>query len=177
MADMCDMLEQQRKLIKSLLQNAEMKSKDPTSWNAKDKFKVTHPKHYCGGAQELETFLSSLRSNFRTHTHLVPFGNTDKVQYPLDHHGSWANHLDHTLQKTTMTDLVNWGHDLLTDDHPCVHDLDLFITKIQKQYGDKDRRQNSSTQAYYEIGQCYHNPDENVRAYANRLQRNWTECG
>jgi len=177
MADTRDMLKQQRKLVELLFQNAEMKSQDPTSSNGKDKLKVTHPKCYCGGARELETFLGSLRSNFRTHNHLFPGGETDKVQYALDHLGSWANHVDHTLQKTTMTDPLTWGHDPLADDHPCLHDLDLFITEIQKQYGDKDRRQNSSTQAYHEMMQGYHNPDENVRAYANRLRRNWRESG
>jgi hypothetical protein len=97
MADMRDMLEQQRKLDELLFQNAEMKPKDPESPNPKDKFKVTHPKRYCGVARELETFLGSLRSNFRTHSHLFLGGDTDKVQYALDHLGSWVNHPDHTL--------------------------------------------------------------------------------
>jgi len=176
-ADMRHMLEQQRKLVELLFQNAEMKPKDPESPNPKDKFKVTHPKRYCGGARELETFLGSLRSNFRTHNHLFLGGDTDKVQYALDHLGSWVNHPDHTLQILNMTDPVTLGHDLLADDHPCLHDLDLFITKIRKQDGDKDRRQNSSMRAYQEMIQGYHNPDENVRAYANRLRRNWTESG
>jgi hypothetical protein len=170
MADMRDMLEQQRKLIELLIQNAEMKSKDPTPSNPKDKFKITHPNRYCGGARELETFSGSLRSNFRTHNHLFPGGDTDKVQYAEDHLGSWVNHPDYTLQKTNLTDPVTWGHDLLSDDHPCLHDLDLFITEIRKQYGDIDRRQNSSTRAYHEMIQGYHNPDENVCAYANRLR-------
>jgi hypothetical protein len=50
-----------------------------------------------------------------------------------------------------MTDQVTWGHNLLADDHQYLHDLDLFITEMRKQYGDKDRRQNSSTRAYHEI--------------------------
>jgi len=148
MADMQDMLEQQRMLVELLFQNADMKPNDPESPNPKDKFKVTHPKRYCGGAQELETFLSALPLNFRTHNHLFPGGDTDKVQYALYHLGSWVNHPDHTLQETNMTDRVTWGHDLLADNHPSLHELDLFITEIQKQYGDKDQRQNSSTRAY-----------------------------
>jgi len=169
MADTRDVFEQQRKLIELIFQHAEMKSKDPTTSNTKEKFKVTHPKNYCGGVWEMETLLGSLRSNMRTHNHLFPGGDTDKVQYALDHIGSWANHADHSLQKTTMTDPVTWGHDLLADDHPCLHDLDLLNTEIQKQYGDMDRRQNSSTQAYHEMMQGYDNPDLNVRAYASRL--------
>jgi hypothetical protein len=176
-ADMRDMLEQQRKLVPLLFQNAEMKSKVPTSSKAKDKFKVTHPKHYCGGARELETFLGSHRSNFRTHNHIFSGGDTDKVQYALDHLGSWANHTDDTLRRTTMTNPVTWGHDRLTDDHPCIHHLELLINEIQKQYGDKDRRQNSSTQAYHEMMHGYHSPDENVRAYADRLRRTRRESG
>jgi hypothetical protein len=74
-----------------------------------------------------------------------------------------------------MTDQVTWGHDLLADDHQCLHDLDLFITEMRKQYGDKDRRQYSSPRAYHEMMKGYHNPDENVCAYANRLRRNWRE--
>jgi len=177
MADMRDMLEQQRKLVELLFQNAEMKLKDPESPNPKDKFKVTHPKRYSGGARELQTFLASLPLNFRTQNHVFPGGDTDKVQYALDHLGSWVNHPDHTLQKTNMTDPVTWSHDLLANDHPCLNDLDLFIIEFGKQYGDKDRRQKSSTRAYHEMMQGYHNPDKNVRAYANRLRRNWRESG
>jgi hypothetical protein len=51
MADIRDMVEPQRKLVELLFHNAEMKSKDSMSSNAKDKFKVTHPKHNCGGAR------------------------------------------------------------------------------------------------------------------------------
>jgi hypothetical protein len=176
MADMRDMLEQQRKLIAILFQNAEMKPPTPRT-KSKDKFEITHPKRYCGGPRELETVLSTLRSNFRTHNHLFPGGDTNKVQYALDHLGSWVNHPDHTQRKTSMTDPVTWGHDLLADDHTCLHDYDLFVTEIRKQYGDKDRKQNSPTRAYHEMMQGYHNSDENIRAYANRLRRIWREAG
>ena len=52
MAEMQDMLERQPKLVELLVQNGKMKPKDPESPNPKDKFKVTHPKRYCGGARE-----------------------------------------------------------------------------------------------------------------------------
>jgi hypothetical protein len=64
LADMRDIFEQQRKLDELIFQNAEMKPKDPESLNPKDKFKVTHPKRYCGVGRELETLHGSLRSNF-----------------------------------------------------------------------------------------------------------------
>jgi hypothetical protein len=176
MADMRDMLEQQRKLVAILFQNAEMKP--PTSRaKSKDKFEITHPKRFCGGPRELETFLGTLRSNFRTHNHLFPGGDTDKVQYALDHLGSWVNHPDHTQRKKNMTDIVSWGHDLLAYDHTWLYDYDLFVTEIRKHYGDKDRKQNSSTRASHKIMQGYHNSDENIRVYPNRLQRNWREAG
>jgi len=176
-ADMRDMLEQQQKLVELLFQNTKMKPKNPESPNPKDKFKVTHHKRYGRGVWELKTFLGSLCWNFQTHNHLFPGGDTDKVLYTVDHLGSWVNHPDHTLQKVNMTDPETWGHDLLTDNHPCLHDLDLFITEIRMQLDDKDPRQNSSTRAYHKMMQGYHNPDENVRVYANRLRRNWRESG
>jgi len=159
MADMQHILEQQRKLIELLFQNAELNSKDAESLNPKDKFNVTHTKLYSGGVRELETFPGSHRSNFRTHNHLLLGGETDKVRYALDHLGSWVNHPDCPMQKKNMTDLVTCGQDLLTDDHSCIVDLDLFIPKSRKQYGDKDRRQNSSTWASHELMRGYHNPE------------------
>jgi hypothetical protein len=166
---MRDMLEQLRKLVESLFQNAEMKSKDPMSSNAKDKFKVTDPKHYCRGARQLEAFLARFCLNFRTHNHLFPGGDTDHVQCTLNYLPSWANYADHALETMTMTDPVTWGYNLLANDHPCLHVVHLFITEIQKQYGDKDRRQNSSLELSQEMMAGYHNPDKTVCAYANRL--------
>jgi hypothetical protein len=92
---MRDMLEQQRKLIAIHFQNAELKP--PTArTKLKDQFEITHPKRYCGGPHELETFLGTLRSNFRAHNHLFPGGDTDKVQYALDHRENCVNHPDNT---------------------------------------------------------------------------------
>jgi hypothetical protein len=65
-----------------------------------------------------------------------------------------------------MSDPVNWGHNVLADDLPCQHDLDLSITEIQKHYGDKNLRQNSSTPAYHKMMQGYNNPDKNIATYA-----------
>jgi hypothetical protein len=46
MADIRDMLEQERKLLTILFQNAEMNI--PTSCaKSKDKFPITHPRHFC----------------------------------------------------------------------------------------------------------------------------------
>jgi hypothetical protein len=76
-----------------------------------------------------------------------------------------------------MTDPVTWGHHLLADDHTCLPDFDVFVTEIRKQYGDNDRMQNSCTRAYHKMMQGYHSSDQNIRAYTNRLRRNWREAG
>jgi len=128
---MQDLMEQQQKLVAILSQITEMKP-PPSSARSKDKFEITHPKRYCCGPGKLETFLGTHRSNFRTHNDLFPGGDTDKVQYTFNHLRSWVNHPDHTQRKTSMTDPVTWGHDLLADDHTCLHDYDLFVTEIRK---------------------------------------------
>ena len=125
----------------------------------------------------MDTFLGSLRSNFRTHSYLFSDSDTDKVQYALDHLGSWSNHRDHTLPKTSMIDPITWGQDLLTTDSPCLHDFDVFVSEIQKMYADKDRKLNAGTRLCLEFRQGHHDPDESVRAYANRLRQNWREAG
>jgi len=181
------MMEQQRKLVNTVMQqNAELMevnrelrrgSVRPESTTTKEKFKMTQPKRFCGGAQELEIFIGALRSNFRTHSYLFPNGDSDKVQYALDHLGSWANHSDQSQQKTSMTDPVSWGQDLRNQENPCLEDFDLFTTELRTMYGDKERELNAATRAYHEFPQGYHDPKESVRAYANRLRTNWREAG
>jgi len=152
MAHMQDMPEQQWKLVAILFQNTVMKP-PPSSVRSKDKFEITHPKRYCGGPGKLGSVLGTLRSNFRTHNHLFRRGDTDKVQYALNSLGSWVNHPDHTQREMSMTDPVTLGHDLLAEDHTTLHDYDNLVTEIRKQYGDKDRKQNSSTWAYHAMMQ------------------------
>jgi len=131
MADMADMLEQQRKHLAILFQNAEMKP-PPSSAKSKETFEITHPKRNCGGRSTFETFLGTRCSNFQTHNRLFPGEDTDKGQYALDHLGRWVNHPDHTQRMTKITDLVTWGHKLLADDHTCLHDYDLSGMEIWK---------------------------------------------
>jgi len=172
-----EMVERQQKMIDFLFQhNTELLERRRSSTSdSKDKFKMAQPKRYCGGARELETYLGSLRSNFRTHKHLF-HDDTDKVQYALDHLGSWAYHSDRDMQKTTMIDPITWGQDLQKNNSTCLHDFDLFVGEIQKMYGDKDRRLNVARKSFYDFPQGYYNANENVRAYANRLRRNWREA-
>jgi len=170
-------VERQERMIEFLFQQKTELLSQRESTSKNDKFDMTHPRRYCGGARELDTFLGSLRSNFRTHSHLFSDGDTEKVQYALDHLGSWSNHHDYTLHKTSMIDPITWGQDLLTNDSPCIHDFDLFVNEIQKMYGEKDRKLNAGTRLYHEFCQGHHDPSESVRAYANRLRRNWREAG
>ena len=157
-------------------QNTELLSRREST-RKNHNFDMTNLRRYCRGEWELDPFLGSLRLNFRNHSHLFSDGDTDKVQYALNHLGSWSNHRDYTLHKTSMIDPITWGQDLLTNDSPCLHDFDLFVSEIQKMYGDKDRKLNAGTRLYLEFHQGHHDPDESVRAYANRLRRNWREAG
>jgi len=152
-------VERQERMIEFLFQqNTELLSRrESTSKN--DKFDMTHQRRNCGGARELDTFLCSLRSNFRTHSHLFSDGDTDKVQYALDHLGSWSNHRDYTLHKMSMIDPITWGQDLLTNNCPCIDNFYLFVNEIQKMYGEKDRRLNTGTRLDHEFRQGHHDHD------------------
>jgi len=147
MGNMRDLLEQVLKFIPILFRNAEMK---PPSWSTKsnDKFEITYRKCYIGGWWEVETFLGTLHSNFWTNNNLFPAGDTDKVQYTLGDVRSWVNYLENSQRKTIMIDTVILGHDWLPRNYTHQHTYDHFVTKIQTQYGNQDRKQNSFTLAY-----------------------------
>jgi len=101
--------------------------------------------------------------------------NTDKVQYALYHHPSWAYHTNREMQKTTMINPITWGQDLQKNNAPCLNNLDLFIAEIQMMYGDKDRRPNVATRSVYESPQGYYNAEEDIWVYANLLRWNGRE--
>jgi len=170
-------VERQERMIKFLFQQMTKLLSRRESTSKNDKFDLTHPRQFCGGGRTLDTFLGSLYWNFPTHSHLFSDGDSDKVQYALDHLGSWSNHCDYTLHKTRMIDTITWGQDLLTNDSPCMHDFNLFVNEIQPMYGEKDRKLNTGTRLYHGFRQGHHDPDESVRAYANQLRRNWREAG
>jgi hypothetical protein len=126
-----------------------------------------NPKRFCGGAVELEIFLGSLRSNFRVHSEYFPQGDIDYVQYALDNLGSWSNHPEPNQRKTSMTDPISWGQDLLAKNSPCLFDFELFVEELRKQYGDKEWVLNTSSQYFTKIKQGHFDKNETVRAYAN----------
>jgi hypothetical protein len=172
-----EMVERQQKMFDFFFQhNHELLERRRSSTSdSKDMFNLAQLSQYCGGAQELETYLGSLRSNFRTHK-LLFHDATEKVQYAVDHLGSWAYHCDRDMQKTTMIDPITWGQDLHKNNSTCLHDFNLFFGEIQKMFSDKDRRLNMVKKSFYHCPQGYYNANENIRAYANRLQRNWREA-
>lgn len=98
-----------QKMIDFLFQdNTELQQQcglSASDWKAK--CKLAQPNHNCDGDRKVEIYLSSLRSNLRTHKPLF-YEETDKVHYAAEHHGNLANHTDHNMQKTTMIDPVTW---------------------------------------------------------------------
>ena len=46
-------------------------------------FKLIDLTPFCGGAEELERYLTSLRINFESHRHLFPRGSTDYIRYTM----------------------------------------------------------------------------------------------
>jgi hypothetical protein len=75
-----------------------------------------------------------------------------------------------------LTDPVSWGQVLRNQENLCLGDFDVFTTELRKMYGEKDSELNPATRAYQQYPQGYHDPKEGVRAYANRLRRNWWEA-
>ena len=172
-----EMVEQQQQTIEFHFQhNTELLERRGSSTpDAKDKFLISQPNRYGSCARELETYLGSLQSNIRTHEHVF-HNDMDKVKYSQVHLGSWAYHTDDNMQKTIIIDPITCGQDQQKNNSPCLNNLELFVAEIQKIYGDKDRRLNVARKSFYDFPQVYYNADENVRAYANRLPRNWREA-
>jgi len=137
-------------------------------------FKMVDPLRYYGGAKELEKFLETLRSHFASHKYLLPRGDPDQVKYAVSFLHNWNNHPDMTQRQTENTEPAEWASDLRKATNPCLDDFELFMNKLQKMYGDKDRRLNSVTKAMQEYQQL---SNEAVRVYANRLKANWRRAG
>jgi len=76
-----------------------------------------------------------------------------------------------------MIDPITWGQDLLTNDSLCLYDFNLFVSEIQKMYGDKDCKLIAASRLYIEFCQGHHNPEESLQASANQLQQNRREAG
>jgi hypothetical protein len=66
-------------------------------------FRMRDPAKFCGGAAELERFLTQLELLFESHGWHFPHGDPDKVQYASSLLGTWTEHVDESLRKTQMT--------------------------------------------------------------------------
>jgi len=181
LADLVDQqhatVKRQERMIESLFQPNTEQLSPWESTRTTDKFDMTTPRRYSWGASELDSYLGSLRSNFSTHSHLFSDGDTEKVQYALDHLRSWSNHRDHTLHTMSMIDPITWGQDINTNDSPCLHDFYCFVINIPKMYSEKDHKLNAGTRLYLEFREDCHDSDESVQAYANQVRHNWREAG
>jgi hypothetical protein len=136
-------------------------------------FKMTDPDKFCGGAIELDAFISHLKRNFASHRSLFPRGDPDKVQYALGHLGTWTSHKNSKQQDNKMMDPVIWSRNMEKASHPCLQDFTLFEAEIRRTYGDKDRRQKSALRACWETKQ---GSDETVRNYESRIKSIWRDA-
>jgi hypothetical protein len=140
--------------------------------------KMVDPAKFCGGAQDLDRFLTQLKHRFKTQPHQF-HGDADQVDYALSLLGKWTNNDEVELRKTQMTNPAEWGTALVTMTSPCLASFELFEAEIRKMYGDKDRQLNAAIKAASEFLQG-HTPaetNETVRNFANRVRTNWREAG
>jgi hypothetical protein len=140
-------------------------------------FRMRDPAKFCGGAAELERFLTQLELLFESHDRHFPRGDPDKVQYATSLLGTWTEHVDESLRKTQMTSPAEWASELVLARSDCLRDWDLFEAEIREMYGDRERRLNAAARAYAEYMQGALDSNETVKAYANRMQSNWREAG
>jgi hypothetical protein len=135
---------------------------------------MTHPERYCSGAQELDIFLDTVRSNIKSHWNLFPDGDHDTVQYAARLLSTWKNHPDLTQRQTQMTNPAEWLRDLRSESDPFLEDFAAFSEEMQMMYGDKDRKLNAAMKCMTDFLQ---RANELVRVNANRIKTNWRAAG
>jgi len=140
-------------------------------------FKMTNPAKFCGGADDLDRFITQVQLLFESHSQHFPRGDPDKVQYAMSLLGSWKENVDEGLRKTQMTHPNQWSSELQKAQAECLGNWDLFETEIREMYGDPDRQLDASTRAYVEYAQGALDSNETVKSYSNRLRSTWREAG
>ena len=166
--------ERQNDLIMTLLENSNRGTVLEPTETGQRKYKMLDPTKYCGGTDELNSFLAELRDNFRSHEKHFPDGDVDKVAYALRFLGTWAEHTDSDQRTTKMTDPVTWGRELREFNHTCLRNYEQFENEIRGLYGDRNRKLNAIIKY---VGEQLQNPDETARIYANRLRSLWRTAG
>lgn len=172
------LLREQQALTRAMIEQQELSRTafEQRSEEKTKKYKMVDPKPFCGGAAELDDFISSVEKNFDTHAHLFPDEKT-KVSYALDLLGKWAEHPDPSKRTTRGTDPITWARDMRLAKHECLQSFETFVTEITREFGDKDRRAKAVDKAYKECLQGYHNSNETVREYSMRIRALWREAG
>jgi hypothetical protein len=140
-------------------------------------FKMKDPAKFCGGAIQLDRFLTQVKLLFVSHGIHFPRGDPDKVQYAMGLLGTWAEHVDESLRKTQMTDPSEWATERIMAGSECLQDWDLFENEIRKMYGDRNRQLDAASRAIAEYSQGVLDTNETVIAFGNRIQSNWREAG
>jgi hypothetical protein len=85
-------------------------------------FRMRDPAKFCGGAAELERFLTQLELLFESHDRHFPRGDPDKVQYATSLLGTWTEHVEESLRKTQMTSPAEWASELVLARLDCLRD-------------------------------------------------------
>jgi len=100
-------------------------------------FQMVDPLQYCGRVKELDKFLETLQSNFASHKHLFPRGDSDQVKYAVSFLDTWNNQPDTIQRQTENTDPSEWASDLQGAKDPCLQNFELFANELPKMSGDK----------------------------------------
>lgn len=139
--------------------------------------KITDPSHFCGGASELDNFLSHLKQNFRLYPQRWPT-DAHRVAYALGLMRSWADHKRKELRTSRATNPSDWATELRNSpEDPCNHNFDAFEDAVRRMYGDPDRRADAASRYLSEMKQGHHDPHETVRQYEQRCRALWREAG
>jgi hypothetical protein len=167
-------LEQQAQMMAALI--ARLDNSIDASTSSGNNEKVNDPRYFCGGAAELDTFLSHLRQNFRLHPKRWPTGE-HKVAYALGLMRTWADHPKKDLRSSRTTNPSDWATELRNSSDACTRDFDLFEETIRRLYGDPDRRADAAARFGTEMKQGHYDPHETVRQYEQRCRALWREAG
>jgi hypothetical protein len=85
-------------------------------------FKMRNPAPFCGGADDLDRFLTHVKRLFKSHPQQFPRGEPDQVEYAIDFLGSWKENVDEGLRKTQMTHPYQWASELIKAESECLDD-------------------------------------------------------
>jgi hypothetical protein len=169
---------EQAALDRQAFQNALLATKTTDTGSKAIQRKLVDPAKFCGGARDLDRFITQLRRRFETHPQQFQ-NEADQVDYAVSLLGKWTNNDEPDLRNTKMTNPTDWGASLITSASLSLANFGLFEKEIRRMYGDKDWRFNAAEKAYLECiqGQAPADTKETVRDFANRIRTNWREAG